>query len=248
MDFISGEIIGVDKPLGWTSFDAVKRLRGSIQRRLRVKKFKVGHAGTLDPLATGVLIVCTGKATRKIEELQSGEKEYIATVELGATTPSFDLETEIDERYPTDHIDEEMVKKVLSAFKGNIMQVPPVFSAVKVDGKRAYKYARTGKDLELKAKPVTISEIEFISLDNNKLTFRVVCSKGTYIRALARDLGQDLNSGAHLIALRRTRVGNIRIEDCLSIDEAVEKISNAPLTFPESYQLKDNNPSVGCEI
>lgn len=248
MDFISGEIIGVDKPLGWTSFDAVKRLRGSIQRRLRVKKFKVGHAGTLDPLATGVLIVCTGKATRKIEELQSGEKEYIATVELGATTPSFDLETEIDERYPTDHIDEEMVKKVLSAFKGNIMQVPPVFSAVKVDGKRAYKYARTGKDLELKAKPVTISEIEFISLDNNKLTFRVVCSKGTYIRALARDLGQDLNSGAHLIALRRTRVGNIRIEDCLSIDEAVEKISNAPLTFPESYQLKDNNPSEGCEI
>ena len=248
MDFISGEIIGVDKPLGWTSFDAVKRLRGSIQRRLRVKKFKVGHAGTLDPLATGVLIVCTGKATRKIEELQSGEKEYIATVELGATTPSFDLETEIDERYPTDHIDEEMVKKVLSAFKGNIMQVPPVFSAVKVDGKRAYKYARTGKDLELKAKPVTISEIEFISLDNNKLTFRVVCSKGTYIRALARDLGQDLNSGAHLIALRRTRVGNIRIEDCLSIDEAVEKISNAPLTFPESYQLKDNLPSEGCEI
>lgn len=234
MDFITGEIIAVDKPLGWTSFDAVKRLRGSIQKRLRVNKFKVGHAGTLDPLATGVLIVCTGRATRKIEELQAGEKEYVATVELGATTPSFDLETEIDNRYPTDHITEEKAREALAGFVGNIMQVPPVFSAVKVEGKRAYKYARHGKELELKAKPVTIREIEFLGLEYNKLKFRVVCGKGTYIRSLARDLGEALESGAHLIELRRTRVGNIRVEDCLKIDEAVEKIANTELTFPSN--------------
>ena len=235
MDFITGEIIAVDKPLGWTSFDAVKRLRGAIQRRLRVKKFKVGHAGTLDPLATGVLIVCTGKATRKIEEIQGGEKEYVATIELGATTPSFDLETEINATYPTDHITEDLVKETLNSFIGNIMQVPPVFSAVKVDGKRAYKYARHGKELELKAKPVTIREIEFLSLEGNLLKFRVVCGKGTYIRSLARDLGTALNSGAHLKELRRTRVGKIKEEDCLKIDEAVEKIANTELTFPDYY-------------
>ena len=237
MDFISGEIIAIDKPIGWTSFDAVKRLRGAIQKRLRVKKFKVGHAGTLDPLATGVLIICTGRATRKIEELQSGEKEYVATVELGATTPSYDLETEIDAHYPTDHITENMVKETLNEFVVNIMQVPPVFSAVKVDGKRAYKYARRGKDLDLKAKPITIREIEFLELRGNLLKFRVVCGKGTYIRSLARDLGQALKSGAHLIELRRMRVGNIKAENCLKIDEAVEKIANTELTFPENYHL-----------
>lgn len=241
MDFITGEIIGIDKPLGWTSFDAVKRLRGSIQKRLRVKKFKVGHAGTLDPLATGVLIVCTGRATRRIEELQSGEKEYYATVQLGATTPSFDLETEIDETYPSDHITEDLAKEALVSFQGNILQVPPVFSAVKVEGKRAYKYARSGKELELQAKPVKISEIEFISLEDNKLKFRVVCGKGTYIRALARDLGKALNSGAHLVELRRTRVGNIRVEDCMTVQEAVEKIANTTLTFPDSYQVTETS-------
>ena len=240
MDFISGEIIAIDKPLGWTSFDAVKRLRGGIQRRLRVKKFKVGHAGTLDPLASGVLIVCTGRATRKIEELQSGEKEYVATVELGATTPSYDLETEIDATYPWEHITEEKARQALENFVGNIMQVPPVFSAVKVEGKRAYKYARTGKDLELKAKPIFIREIEFISLEGNLLKFRVVCGKGTYIRALARELGKALNSGAHLTELRRTRVGDIRIEDCLKIEEAVEKIAEAPLEFPDSFKANDD--------
>lgn len=238
MDFISGEIIAVDKPLGWTSFDAVKRLRGAIQKRLRVKKFKVGHAGTLDPLATGVLIVCTGRATRRIEELQSGEKEYVATVALGATTPSFDLETEIDAVYPTDHITEQLAKDALQAFVGNIMQVPPAFSAVKIDGKRAYKYARHGKDPELKAKPVTIREIEFISLEDNLLKFRVVCGKGTYIRALARDLGKDLNTGAHLKELKRTRVGNIGIEQCLNIDEAVGKIADCDLSFPDDYHIR----------
>ena len=235
MDFITGEIIAVDKPYKWTSFDAVKRVRGAIQRRLRLKKFKVGHAGTLDPLATGVLLVCTGRATRRIEELQSGEKEYVATVELGATTPSYDLETEVDARFPTEHITEEMVKEALKSFEGEILQVPPVFSAVKVDGKRAYKYARGGKDLELKAKPVTIREIELIYLAGNLLKFRVVCGKGTYIRALARDLGKLLNSGAHLVELKRTRVGDIRLENCLSIDEAVKMIGETNLEFPDYF-------------
>lgn len=244
MDFITGEIIAIDKPLGWTSFDAVKRLRGGIQKRLRVKRFKVGHAGTLDPLATGVLIVCTGRATRLIEDLQKGEKEYIATVELGATTPSFDLETGIDATYPTDHIDEAMIRETLKTFEGEIMQIPPVFSAVKIGGKRAYKYARNGKEPDLKAKPVKIREIEFLSFEGKTLKFRVVCGKGTYIRSLARDLGIALNSGAHLTELRRTRVGDIRVENCMKIQEAVDKIANTELTFPHFYI--NNNPLPGA--
>lgn len=237
MDFISGEIIGIDKPLGWTSFDAVKRLRGAIQRRLRVKKFKVGHAGTLDPLATGVLIVCTGRATRQIESLQNGSKEYVAEITLGATTPSFDLETEIDATYPWEHITREQIEDTLPKFVGNVMQVPPVFSAIKIEGKRAYNFARKGKEVELKAKPLEIKEIEILGFEGNKLTIRVVCSKGTYIRALARDIGEALGSGAHLTALRRTRVGDIRIEDCLSVDRAVEVIAEGPLTFPDDYRI-----------
>lgn len=237
MDFISGEIIGIDKPLGWTSFDAVKRLRGAIQRRLRVKKFKVGHAGTLDPLATGVLIVCTGRATRQIESLQNGSKEYVAEITLGATTPSFDLETEIDATYPWEHITREQIEDTLPKFVGNVMQVPPVFSAIKIEGKRAYNFARKGKEVELKAKPLEIKEIEILGFEGNKLTIRVVCSKGTYIRALARDIGEALGSGAHLTALRRTRVGDIRIEDCLSLDRAVEVIAEGPLTFPDDYRI-----------
>ena len=236
MDFVSGEIIGIDKPLGWTSFDAVKRLRGVIQRRLGVKKFKVGHAGTLDPLATGVLIVCTGRATRRIEELQSGEKEYIAEIRLGATTPSYALETEIDQTYPVEHITEELVREVLPQFQGTIMQVPPVFSAVKIDGKRAYKYARKGKEVELKAKPLVISEIELLRCDLPTIEIRVVCSKGTYIRALARDIGEALKSGGHLTGLRRTRVGKISIGDCMNVDDAVELLNTVELTFPEDYQ------------
>lgn len=235
MDFITGEIIGIDKPLGWTSFDAVKRIRGAIQRRLHVKKFKVGHAGTLDPLASGVLIVCTGRATRRIEQLQAGDKEYVATIRLGATTPSFDLETEIDCEYPWQHIDRTAVENILPTFTGHIMQVPPVFSAVKVDGKRAYNLARKGKDVELKAKPLEIKEMELLSCDLPDVTIRIVCSKGTYIRAIARDLGLALGSGAHLIALRRTRVGAISEEACLSIDKAIEKIATAELTFPDDY-------------
>ncbi len=232
MDFISGEILYIDKPYGWTSFDAVKRLRGAIQRRLRLKKFKVGHAGTLDPLATGVLIVCTGRATRRIEELQAGSKEYVATLRLGATTPSFDLEKEIDATYPTDHITRELVESVLPGFTGHIMQVPPVFSAVKVDGKRAYKFARKGAEVELKAKPLRIDELELLSFSQEEIVLRIVCGKGTYIRALARDIGVALRSGAHLTALRRTRVGNARAEDCLSVDAAVAMIDNCPLEFP----------------
>lgn len=233
MDFITGEIIGIDKPLGWTSFDAVKRVRGAIQRRLNMKKFKVGHAGTLDPLATGVLIICTGRATRRIEELQNGTKEYIATMRLGATTPSFDLEKEIDATYPWEHITLDMVREVLPKFTGHILQVPPVFSAVKVDGKRAYKYARKGTEVELKAKPLVIEELELLPSELPDINLRIVCSKGTYIRALTRDIGQALNSGAHLTALRRTRVGNITADNCLSVDEAVNKISTCELTFPE---------------
>ena len=239
MDFISGEIIGLDKPLGWTSFDAVKRVRGAIQRRLNVKKFKVGHAGTLDPLATGVLIICTGRATREIERLQNGTKEYIATLKLGATTPSFDLETEIDAVYPYGHITEDMVREVLPRFTGSIMQVPPVYSAVKVDGKRAYKYARKGAEVELKAKPLVIEELEMLPSELPELKLRIVCSKGTYIRALTRDIGEALGSGAHLTALCRTRVGGITLADCLSVDQAVDKIAHCELTYPDDFRLEN---------
>lgn len=238
MDFISGEIICIDKPFGWTSFDAVKRVRGAIQRRLNVKKFKVGHAGTLDPLATGVLIVCTGRATKEIERLQNGTKEYVATLRLGATTPSFDLETEIDATYPYEHVSEDMVREILPMFTGQIMQVPPVYSAVKVDGKRAYKYARKGAEVELKPKPLVIEELEMLPSELPDLKLRIVCSKGTYIRALTRDIGSALGSGAHLTALCRTRVGDIRLSDCMAIEQAVEKIATCEVTYPDDYQLK----------
>lgn len=240
MDFISGEIIGIDKPLGWTSFDAVKRVRGAIQRRLRLRRFKVGHAGTLDPLATGVLIVCTGRATRSIEMLQNDDKEYVARVRLGATTPSFDLETEVDGERPWEHITAPDVEKVLPSFRGRIMQVPPVFSAVKVDGKRAYSLARKGREVELKPKALKISELELIAFEPPYATVRVVCSKGTYIRALARDLGEALGCGAHLVELRRTRVGNIKVADCLTVDQVVEHIMNGPVTFPDDYRLPES--------
>lgn len=238
MDFVGGEVIAVDKPLGWTSFDAVKRLRGALQRRLGVKKFKVGHAGTLDPLATGVLIICTGKATQRIELLQSGEKEYLAQVKVGATTPSYDLETEIDAEYPSEHITEELIENVLPHFRGRIMQVPPIFSAVKVDGKRAYNLARKGKDVELAPKPLEIKELEMLSFLDNVITLRIVCSKGTYIRALARDLGQALGSGAHLVGLRRTRVGDYSEKDVKTLEEAVDIINNCEiLTTPRDGEI-----------
>ena len=229
MDFIGGEVLCIDKPLGWTSFDAVKRLRGALSRRLGLKKIKVGHAGTLDPLATGVMIICTGRATKRIDELQAGVKEYIATLALGATTPSFDLETEVDATYPTAHITEELVREVLGRFIGAIEQVPPAYSACKVDGHRAYDLARKGRDVQLKAKTLVIDEIELLSFSPEEITIRTVCSKGTYIRALARDIGQALDSGAHLTALRRTRVGDIAIGDCLSVADAAKLINEAEI-------------------
>lgn len=240
MNFIEGEILAVDKPYKWTSFDAVKRIRGAIQRRLGLKKFKVGHAGTLDPLATGMLLICTGRATRKIEELQSGRKEYVATLRFGATTPSYDLEKEIDREYPFDHITKELIENVLEGFKGEIMQVPPVFSAVKVDGKRAYKYARKGSEVELKAKPIVISLIELLDFDGRDATLRIECSKGTYIRALARDIGEALDSGAHLVELRRTRIGDYGEERMMSLDEAMELIRTCELEEQDPEIIRKN--------
>ena len=231
---IQGEVFYLDKPLSWTSFDVVKRIRGKLHHRLGIKKLKVGHAGTLDPLATGVLIVCTGKMTKQIDELQAHVKEYVAEIALGATTPSFDLETEIDATYPTEHITRPMVEQVLQQkFVGSIQQVPPAFSACKVDGHRAYKMARKGKAVELKAKELVIDEIELLAYEPQRITVRVVCSKGTYIRALARDIGEALGSGAHLTALRRTRVGGVRVEDCLSVPDMLSLLDEAELVMPE---------------
>ena len=219
MDFLEGEILCFDKPLTWTSFNVVAKIRRHLCHHLGVRKLKVGHAGTLDPLATGVMVICTGHATKRIEELQAHVKEYVATLQFGATTPSYDLEKPIDQTYPTAHITEPLVLEVLTRFLGRIEQVPPAFSACKIDGKRAYDLARRGKDVELKPKVLAIDEIELLNFDKEKMqaTIRVVCSKGTYIRALARDIGQALNSGAHLISLRRTRVGDVRVEDCMKV-------------------------------
>lgn len=236
MDWMSGETLCIDKPYGWTSFDVVKRVRGALLRRLKVKKLKVGHAGTLDPLASGVMIITTGRATRTIEQLQAGVKEYIATVRLGATTPSFDLETEIDATYPTDHITKELVEATLTKFIGRIEQVPPAFSACKVDGVRAYDMARKGKEVNLKAKVLVIDEIELLEYAQDSITLRIVCSKGTYIRALARDIGGALSSGGHLTALRRTRVGDVRIEECLNVDQALEMVRTESVSYPEWYE------------
>ena len=219
LDFKEGEILYIDKPLKWTSFAVVNKLRYHISRKMGVKKIKVGHAGTLDPLATGVMIICTGKATKRIEEFQYHTKEYIATLQLGATTPSFDLEKEIDATYPTEHITREMVEEVLKKFIGTIEQVPPVFSACKVDGKRAYDLARKGDEVELKAKTLVIDSIELMECNLPEIKIKVVCSKGTYIRALARDIGQALESGAHLTGLIRTRVGNVKLEDCMKPED-----------------------------
>ena len=233
MNYLEGEIFYIDKPLRWSSFDAVKRLRGAMLRRMGLRKMKVGHAGTLDPLATGVMIICTGRSTKRIDELQAGVKEYVATIALGATTPSYDLETEIDATFPTEHITRELVEETLNKFIGRIEQVPPAFSACKINGKRAYKMARKGHEVELKPKILVIDEIELLDYSPTSLTVRVVCSKGTYIRALARDIGEALGSGGHLTALRRTRVGDVGIERCMTVEQAVELINDSPLEMPE---------------
>jgi len=247
MDFVQGEVLCFDKPFTWTSFNLVAKVRWQLCHRLGVKKLKVGHAGTLDPLATGVLIVCTGRATKRIDELQAHTKEYVATLQLGATTPCYDLEKPIDATYPTEHITRELVEQVLPRFMGRIEQIPPAFSAVKIDGHRAYKLARKGAEVELKPKILVIDELELQDFDAEKmqLTIRVVCSKGTYIRALARDIGEALDSGAHLIALRRTRVGDIRVEDCMKIEDfepwLESEIAKNPQLQQNSNEDKKNN-------
>lgn len=236
MDFLTGEIICIDKPVGWTSFDVVKRVRGALLRRLKLKKLKVGHAGTLDPLASGVMIITTGRATKRIESLQAGVKEYTATIRLGATTPSFDLETEVDATYPTGHITRELAEEVLNRFRGKIEQVPPAFSACKIDGCRAYDMARKGQEVNIKPKTLVIDEIELTGYAQDEIRIRVVCGKGTYIRALARDIGVALGSGGHLTALRRTRVGDVEADRCMSVDEAVAMIREAEISYPEWYE------------
>ncbi len=228
MDFLEGEVIAIDKPYEWTSFGLVAKVRWLLTQHLG-RKIKVGHAGTLDPLATGVVLLCTGKATKRIDELQAQTKEYTATLRLGATTPSFDLEHDIDATYPTAHITEEAVREALCRFKGSIEQVPPAFSACKIEGKRAYKMARKGQDVVLSPKLIRIDEIELTGCRlPDEIDIRVVCGKGTYIRALARDIGLALGSGAHLTALRRTRVGEYRVEDCMTLDEATKWIESLP--------------------
>ena len=274
-NFIEGEVLAFDKPLTWTSFNLVKVVRNNLSRRLGLKRLKVGHAGTLDPLASGVMILCTGKCTKLIDQLQAGTKEYVATLRLGCTTPSFDAEHPIDAIYPTSHITQTAVEEALSRFRGSIWQVPPVYSACKVEGRRAFDYIRQGEDVELKAKELVIDELELLDLhlpeqglisphadevakmaredihikdygrdketyeiaeatniDTEHLSYlqiRVVCSKGTYIRALARDIGQALGSGAYLIGLRRTRVGNIRVEDCLPVENIEQWCYTVPI-------------------
>ena len=226
-DFEQGEVLAFDKPLRWTSFDLVAKVRYNLCRKLGKKKLKVGHSGTLDPLATGVVIVCTGKKTKLIESLQYDVKEYVATMQLGATTPSYDMEKDVDATYPTEHITRALVDETIPQFLGEQWQVPPMFSAVQINGKRAYELARKGQEVELKPKLLKIDEIEVLSFDEKTmlLTIRVVCSKGTYIRALARDIGERLHSGAYLTALRRTRVGDTRVEDCLTIERFLEQLN-----------------------
>lgn len=221
MNFNEGEFLYINKPYGMSSFGALAHIRYLVSRKLHVKRVKMGHAGTLDPLATGVLILCTGKATKQIETLQKHTKEYTATLQLGATTASFDREHTVDMTYPTRHITRPLIEQVLRQFEGDILQVPPLYSAVMVGGDRAYKLARRGSDVSLAAKPIRIDEIELTAFDpaTMQMSIRVVCGKGTYIRSLARDIGFALGSGAFLTALCRTRVGDVRIDNCLSFDE-----------------------------
>ncbi len=224
-DFLNGEILLIDKPLEWSSFQAVNALKWAIRKKFNLKKIKIGHAGTLDPLATGLLIICTGKFTKKIPELQGQVKEYTGTFTVGATTPSYDLETEVDQTFPTEHITEAAIKEATNQFLGEIDQVPPVFSALKKDGKRLYELAREGKEVDIKSRKVEIFEFEITRIVFPEVDFRVVCSKGTYIRSLAHDYGKVLGSGAYLSALRRTKIGDFNVDNATS-----------PLTFKESLE------------
>jgi tRNA pseudouridine55 synthase len=223
-DYQNGQFLLIDKPLNWTSFQVVNKLRWEIRQRYSIKKIKVGHAGTLDPLATGLLILCIGKFTKKIETYQAQEKEYTGTITVGGTTPSYDLETEINEIFPIDHITETLIKETTQQFLGEIDQKPPIFSALKKDGRKLYEIARAGETVEIKTRKITISEFEITNVNLPHIDFRVVCSKGTYIRSLAYDFGKALNSGGHLSALRRTKIGNYSVEDSESIGGFIERL------------------------
>ncbi|OBX21269.1 tRNA pseudouridine55 synthase [Gelidibacter algens] len=221
-DYLSGQVLLIDKPLHWTSFQVVNKLRWEIRRAFNIKKIKVGHAGTLDPLATGLLVICTGKMTKNIDSFQAQIKEYTGTFVLGSTTPSYDLETEIDHTYPTDHLTEELIREATAQFIGEIAQFPPVFSALKKDGKRLYEFARAGEAVEIPSRQVHISAFDITRIENLEVDFRVVCSKGTYIRSLANDFGKALNSGAHLSALRRTKIGDFDAKDAVTVENFIK--------------------------
>lgn len=224
LDFLEGQVILIDKPLEWSSFDAVKKVRYELRKKLNIKKIKVGHAGTLDPLATGLLIICTGRYTKKIDELMGLEKVYTGRMMLGSTTPSFDLETKVDQEFETSHITEEKITIATQNLTGELDQIPPIFSAKKVNGKRAYTYARKGETVELKAKTITVSEFQTTHKDFPSVEFSITCSKGTYIRSLARDLGLELDSGAHLTALRREKIGHHDVANAFTINAFVEAL------------------------
>lgn len=227
-DYQNGQTLLIDKPLGWSSFQAVNKLKWAIRKKFALKKIKIGHAGTLDPLATGLLLICTGKFTKKINELQGQDKEYTGTITLGATTPSYDLETKVDHTFPIHHINEALILETTKIFIGEVEQVPPIFSALKKDGKRLYEYAREGKQVEIQKRKIFISEFEITQIELPLVAFRVVCSKGTYIRSLAHDFGQALQSGAYLSALRRTKIGNF------NVDKAID-----PMEFSEALLGKN---------
>ncbi|OAD46792.1 tRNA pseudouridine(55) synthase TruB [Polaribacter atrinae] len=223
-NFKNGQVLLIDKPLNWTSFQVVNKLRWEIRQRFNIKKIKVGHAGTLDPLATGLLIICTGKQTKEIHVYQGQEKEYTGTFTIGATTPSYDLETEVDKTYATEHITEDLLHETTKQFIGDIQQKPPIFSAIKKDGKRLYELARKGETTEINARTVSTTEFEITKINLPEVEFRVVCSKGTYIRSLAYDFGLALNSGAHLSVLRRTKIGDFSVENGVSVEQFIENL------------------------
>lgn len=223
--YLTGQVLLIDKPLGWSSFQVVNKLRWLIRKTYKIKKIKVGHAGTLDPLASGLLIICTGKETKNISTYQAQEKEYTGTITLGSTTPSYDLETEVDQHFPTDHLTEELIKNTTAQFTGEIQQKPPIFSAIKKDGKRLYELARAGEETEIAARTVNIHKFEITDLQLPDVTFKINCSKGTYIRSIAHDFGAALNNGGHLSSLRRTAIGNYRVENAQSLEGFEEMIN-----------------------
>lgn len=225
-DFQSGQILLIDKPLHWTSFQVVNKIRWELKQKFKLKNLKVGHAGTLDPLATGLLIICTGKMTKQIDTFQAQIKEYTGTMVLGSTTPSYDLETEIDNTFPTDHITPQLIEETTKQFIGDIQQYPPVFSAIKKDGKRLYEFARAGEEVEIKARQISIEQFEITNMDGLNLDFRIVCSKGTYIRSLAHDFGKTLGSGAHLSALRRTKIGDFNVAHAVTVVDFIVSLND----------------------